>query len=229
LFYERQEGLPAALYDKRLQLLTTTFGKDIVYGEVVTKDKTYRVLTHPLTYIELRMLTFVCHPADEDSILLRAHLVDKGLGERCRYSQRSPVVIDEPVICLCPLQDNIRTVLAMEREETTVKIATLLLEDSDGDVYPCVAELLNTSSLNLSKRVYAPHHYPTYTFIYYKVGTRRGLAVVRTGLKTDVYSGFLEKSLILGTHAGKGINLSMTLAATDMVTLAEDSPVVPAL
>ena len=110
----------------------------------------------------------------------------------------------------------------MEREETTVKIATLLLEDSDGDVYSCVAELLNTSSLNLSKRVYAPHHYPTYTFIYYKVGTRRGLAVVRTGLKTDVYGGFPEKSLILGTHAGKGINLSMTLATTDMVTLAEN-------
>jgi hypothetical protein len=116
----------------------------------------------------------------------------------------------------------------MEREETTVKIATLLLEDSDGDVYSCVAELLNTSSLNLSKGVYAPHHYPTYTFIYYKVGTRRGLAVVRTGLKTDIYGGFPEKSLILGTHAGKGINLSMTLAATDMVTLAEDSPIVPA-
>jgi hypothetical protein len=117
----------------------------------------------------------------------------------------------------------------MEREETTVKIATLLLEDSDGDVYPCVAELLNTSSLNLSKRVYAPHHYPTYTFIYYKVGTRRGLAVVRTGLKTDVYGGFPEKSLILGTHAGKGINLSMTLSTTDMVTLAEDSPTIPTL
>lgn len=111
----------------------------------------------------------------------------------------------------------------MEREETTVKIATLLLEDSDSDVYSCVAELLNTSSLNLSKRVYAPHHYPTYTFVYYKVGTRRGLAVVRTGLKTDVYGGVLKKSLILGTHTGKGINLSMTLAATDMVTLAEDS------
>ena len=117
----------------------------------------------------------------------------------------------------------------MEREETTVKIATLLLEDSDGDVYSCVAELLNTSSLNLSKGVYAPHHYPTYTFIYYKVGTRRGLAVVRTGLKTDVYGGFPEKSLILGTHAGKGVDLGMSLAATDMVTLAEDSPTIPTL
>ena len=111
----------------------------------------------------------------------------------------------------------------MESEETAVESLTFRLQHPYIDLYAGLAQLRDATPLHLCELVDAAHHYPTHTFLYYKVGTRRRLPIVRTRLKRHVERGIFEQRLIGRTHRSKGIHLGMSLTATHVVAFADDT------
>ena len=110
-------------------------------------------------------------------------------------------------------------------DEALVEFETFLLQYAHRHFDASLADFLNAAPLHLGKRIYTTADTSFHSFLYYKVGTRRRLAVMRTGFETHVNSGFMQQRLILRSDRGKGIHLSMSLAAAHMIALAQDSAI----
>ena len=87
----------------------------------------------------------------------------------------------------------------------------------------CLANLLDSTPLNLSKRIYAAADTSLHAFPDDQVGTRRRLAIMGTRFETHVDGGFLQQMLIFRLHRRKGINFSVPLTTSYMIALADDS------
>ena len=79
--------------------------------------------------------------------------------------------------------------------------------------------------MHLGKGVDTSHHASLYTFLYYKVGARRSLAVVRARLKADVNGGVAEQRFVLGAYRCECVHLGMWPTAATVVALAYDASV----
>ena len=101
-------------------------------------------------------------------------------GEVCRDGERFAVVVNQSVGRLCPFQDDVRPVLAVEGEEATVQFAALLFEHANLHLDTCLPQFADAAALHLGKLVDAAHDDAAHTFLNNQVGTRGRLAVVRT-------------------------------------------------
>ena len=171
------------------------------------------------------MFAFVGGAAHEYGVRLGAQSVRKHLGEGGGYGKRKAVVVDEVVGGLRPLECDIWSVLLVEGDESAVEFAAFVVEDAHGDLYAGVAQLLDSASVHLGKGVDTSHHASLYTFLYYKVGARRSLAVVRARLKADVYCGVAEQRFVLGAYRCECVHLGMWPAIAAVVALAYDASV----
>jgi len=132
------------------------------------------------------------------------------------------MVVDKAIGRLGPFQDDIRTLLSMVGEESAVQSLTLSLEHTHFHLDACLAQLLDTTPLDLGKLIDTTNNYPLHTFLYDQISTRRCLAIMRTRLQADVDRSLRQQFLILWTDGSKGIHLRMTLTTTHMITLADD-------
>ena len=66
----------------------------------------------------------------------------------------------------------------MEREETAVQGATLILEHPHSDIDTCILQFLDSPTLYLGKLVDAANDNPLYTFLNNKVGAGGRLPIV---------------------------------------------------
>ena len=71
----------------------------------------------------------------------------------------------------------------MESEETFVQCLTFFFQNANGYLYTSLTDFLNSTSLNLGKRIHAAHHTPLHTFLYYKIAARRSLTVMGARLQ----------------------------------------------
>ena len=121
---------------------------------------------------------------------------------------------------LRPLQYDVRAALLVERDEAAVQLAARLLKHAHGDADARLAQLLYARPAHLGKRVLAPYDHSTHTFLYYKVGAGRRLAVVGARLKAHVERRLRQQRLVSRAHRGKGVNLGVGLAVLRVVSLA---------
>ena len=135
------------------------------------------------------------------------------------------MVVDEAVGCLCPFQDDIGSFLSMECKKTAVEPLAFLFEHTHRYLDAGVADFLDTAPLYLGKGIDGANHHTPDTFLDNQIGAGRCLAIVGAGFQTHVDGRLRQQGLILWSYRGKGIYLSMSLAATYMIALADDSAV----
>jgi hypothetical protein len=135
------------------------------------------------------MLALVSDASYEDGILLGTQFVAEHLGEGCRDGQGMAVVVDEAVGRLCPLQDNVGAVEAVEGEETAVQGLALVFEHTHGHVDAGIAQFLDAAALHFGKLVNAAYNHTAHALADNEVGAGRGLAIVGTGFEADVEGG----------------------------------------
>ena len=163
--------------------------------------------------------------AHEDGILLGTQLVGEHLRMFVADGQGLEMVVEVAVGRLRPLQDDVRTVLAVIGEETAVQPLALCLQHAYRHVDAGILQSLYATPLHLTERVDAAHHDAAHAPAHNEVGTGRGLAVMRAGLQRHIEGGILQQRLVVGVYGGKGIHLGMGLAAAHMVALADDAAV----
>ena len=76
--------------------------------------------------------------------------------------------------------------MGVEGDEALVEFETFLLQYAHRHFDASLADFLNAASLHLGKRIYTTADTSFHSFLYYEVGTRRGLAVMRAGFKTHI-------------------------------------------
>ena len=135
------------------------------------------------------------------------------------------MVVYKVVGCFGPFQQDVWPMMLVVGHKTLVKFATFSLKHSHRHLYSGILYLLYATSLNLGKRVYTPHNTSPYTFLYYKVGTRRRLTIMRARLKTNIYSCLMQQLLVLRLNRGKCIHLGMPFATTHMITFTDYSTI----
>lgn len=111
-------------------------------------------------------------------------------------------------------------------DESAVQLQTFLFQHAYLYLNASVLQFLYASSVNLGKWVDTAHNHSPYTFLYNKVGAWRGLAIVGAWLKADIHSAFRQQLFIFRLNAGKGVYLGVPLAASGVVSLANDSSIV---
>ena len=216
--------LPATLDDERLDAVLVEVVHEQRQRTVVGEHKAFGVWSHPVADGELRTLADVGSMAYEDGILLGTQPMGEQLCLGIRYLYRLEVLVNETVSRPCPLQDDVRAVLTVEREEASVEPLALLFQDAYRDLDACIAQLTDATALHLAERVDTPHDTAPDTLTDNQVGTGRRLAVMGAGLQRDVDGCLLQQRLILRSDRGKGIHLGVALAIALVVTLA-DNPV----
>ena len=190
---------------------------------IAVDDQSHRVLAAPVSYVEQAMVTLIGDSSHQDSIILGTKLVRKHLGKRRRNRHSLIIIIQKTIRSLRPFQDDIWSLMGIESDETLVEFEAFRLQDAYCYLDSCLANLLDSTPLNLSKRIYAAADTSLHAFPDDQVGTRRRLAIMGTRFETHVDGGFLQQMLIFGLHRRKGINFSMPLATSYMIALADDS------
>ena len=85
-------------------------------------------------------------------------------------------------------------------EETAVQPHTLLLQNADGDINTGLAKHLNTSALNLGKRINTSYYNTANTLTDNQLSTWGCLAIMGTRLQTDIDSRITQQNLILWSY-----------------------------
>ena len=88
------------------------------------------------------------------------------------------VEVNEAIGGFRPLQGYERAVLGVEGDKPANELLALFFQYSYGHFDTGISHLLDASSRNHRERVHAAYHNFGYTFIYNKVGTRRGFAIM---------------------------------------------------
>ena len=141
LIDEALKGDCSALDNERLALLGIESLK--LGGEVglMRKHDPLRVGTAPVAHVELRMLTLISDPADQDGVVLGPELMNEHAGESIRELQRTRLdagesrgEADEAVCGLRPFKEYERPMIGMEGEEALVEPPTRAFEHADGDL-----------------------------------------------------------------------------------------------
>lgn len=79
--------------------------------------------------------------------------------------------------------------MGIEGDEALVQFEAFRLQNTHRYLDACLTNLPDSPTLNLGKRIYAAADTSPYTFSYDKVGTRRRLAIMRTGFETHIDRG----------------------------------------
>ena len=72
-------------------------------GGLVREHDAFRVATHPVAHIQLRLIALCRHPSHKYRVVLGTQFVAKHTGEVIGDGYGTTMVIDKPVGCLCPL------------------------------------------------------------------------------------------------------------------------------
>ena len=113
--------------------------------------------------------------------------------------------------------------MGIEGDEALVQFEAFRLQNTHRYLDACLTNLPDPTTLHLGERIHAATDTSLHDFPDDQVGTRRRLAIMRTGFETHVDGGILQKMLIFGLHRSKGIDLCMPLATSYMIALADDS------
>ena len=186
-------------------------------------DQSHRVLTAPISYVELAMIALIGDSSHQDSIVLGTKLMRKHLGKWRGNRHALIIIIQKTIRRLRPFQDDVWSLMGIEGDETLVLFEAFRLQNAYRYLDSCLSNLLDSPTLHLGKGIHAAADTSPYTFPDDQVGTRRRLAIMRTWFETHVDGGFLQQMLIFGLHRSKGIDLSVPLATSYMIALADDS------
>ena len=113
-------GLATTLYDERLDALLIEVVDELWQGALVCQDDALGIRTVPVANGQLRVFADVSGMSHEDGILLSTQLVGEHLCLFVADLQCLAVVVDKTIGRLCPLQDDIRTVLGVIGKETMI-------------------------------------------------------------------------------------------------------------
>ena len=152
-------------------------------------DQSHRILSAPVSYVELAMVTLIGDSPYQDSIVLGTKLMRKHLGEWRRNRHALIIIIQKAIRRLRPFQDDVWSLMGIEGDEALVQFETFRLQDAYSYLDSCFANLLDSPTLHLGERIHAATDTSPDTFSYDKVGTRRRLAIMRTGFETHVDGG----------------------------------------
>ncbi len=132
------------------------------------------------------------------------------------------MIVEKSVGCLSPFQGDVRAVVLMEGEKTAVEPLALFFEYTYRHLYARIPQFLYATALHLGERVDTAHHDTAHPLADDQVGTRRSLAIMRTRFETDINGSFRQKMFVGRADGGEGVHLSVSLAAPDMIALADD-------
>lgn len=95
--------------------------------------------------------------------------------------------------------------MGIESDETLVEFERFRLQDAYCYLDSCLANLLDSTPLNLSKRIYAAADTSLHAFPDDQVGTRRRLAIMGTRFETYVDGGILQRCSSSGFTEAKAL------------------------
>ena len=125
-------------------------------------DKTFGVLSMPVTDGELRMVALIGNTSHKDGIFLSPELMGEHLREVVGNLHRFVLVIDKTIRRLRPFQDDIGAFLPMECEEATVQLFAFLLQDTHLNGDAGILEFLDTTTLYLSEFIDTAYDHPSH-------------------------------------------------------------------
>ena len=152
-------------------------------------DQSHRILSAPVSHVELAMVTLIGNSTYQDSIVLGTKLVRKHLGKWRRNRHSLILIIQETIRSLRPFLNDVWSLMGIEGDEALVQFETFRLQDAYSYLDSCLSNLLDSPTLHLGKRIYATADTSPYTFSYDKVSTRRRLAIMRTRFETHIDGG----------------------------------------
>jgi hypothetical protein len=132
--------------------------------------------------------------------------------------------INETVSTLCPFQKDIRTAFLIAGNKNLVEPAGFFFQYPGDYFHSGLLQTADTLPANGGKGVTATDDNPADVFLYNQIHTRRGLTIVRTGLKVDVQCGRRQKLRI--PDSSYGIYFRMGFPCTAVVPFADNPPVV---
>lgn len=141
-------------------------------------DKTFGVLSMPVTDGELRMVALIGNTSHKDGIFLSPELMGEHLREVVGNLHRFVLVIDKTIRRLRPFQDDIGAFFPMKCEETTVEGFAFFFKNTHLNLNAGILEFLDATTLHLGEFIDATYDYPSHTFPDDQVGTWGRLAIV---------------------------------------------------
>ena len=143
-------------------------------------DQSHRTLSAPISHVELAMITLIGDSTYQDSIILGTKLMRKHLGEWRGNRHTLIIIIQKAIRRLRPFQDDVWSLMGIEGDETLVQFEAFRLQNTHRYLDSSLANLLDSPTLHLGKRIHAATDTSPYTLSYDKVGARRRLAIMRT-------------------------------------------------
>ena len=215
-------GLQPSFNDERLNPLLIKVVNDLQKRTVTGQNDTFGIGAKPMVNGELGVLSLCSSMSYKDSILLCTQLVIQHLGIFVADGQLLEMVINKAVGCLCPFQDDVRAVLGVIREETTVQPLAFLFQYPHCHLDTSLSDALNTPALHFGKGVDTAHDNTLHTLLDNQVGTRRCFPVMGTRLQRNVDGSLSQQWFVLGFYRCKGIHLGMSLATAHMIAFTNN-------
>ena len=152
-------------------------------------DQSHRILSAPISYVELAMVTLIGDSTYQDGIVLGTKLMRKHLGKRRRNRHSLIIIIQKAIRRLRPFQDDVWSLMGIEGDETLVQFEAFRLQNTHRYLDACLTNFPDSPTLHLGERIYAAADTSLHAFPDDQVGTRRRLAIMRTGFETHIDSG----------------------------------------
>ena len=152
-------------------------------------NQSHRILAAPVSHVELAMVTFIGDSTHQDGIVLGTKLMRKHLGKWRRNRHFLIIIIQKTIRSLRPFQDDVWSLMGIEGDEALVQFEAFRLQNTHRYLDACLTNLPDPTTLHLGERIHAATDTSPYTFSYDKVGTRRRLAIMRTGFETHIDRG----------------------------------------
>ena len=150
-------GLQTTLDNKRLDAVLIEVVHELWQRPLARQDNTFGIRANPMTDSQLGMFADIGGMSHQYGILLCTKLMGEHLRLLIANLKGMSTIVDKTIGSLCPLQDNVRAMLGMIGEETTVQPLALLFQNTHSHLNACLANLCDTPTLHFSKRVDATH------------------------------------------------------------------------
>ena len=154
---KRLVGLPTTLDNKRLDAVLIEVVHELWQRPLARQDDALGVRANPMTDSQLGMFADIGSMSYQYGILLCTKLMGEHLRLLIADLEGLTLIVDETIGSLRPLQDDVRAMLGMKGEETTVQPLALLFQNTHSHLNACLANLCDTPTLHFSKRVDATH------------------------------------------------------------------------
>ena len=149
---------------------------------------------------QLGMFADIGSMAHQYGILLCTKLMGEHLRLLIADLQGMATIVDETVGSLRPLQDDVRAMLGMIGEETTIQPHALLFQNTHSHLDACLTNLSDAPTLHYSKGVDATHNNLFYPLTNNEISTRWRLTIMGTRLQRHVDGGIFQQRFILRTY-----------------------------